>query len=308
MDSISSKPSLPTGKDIRVFGFRGSQIGDTVMAAPLMAWCRKRWPDCYIYWQVARKHSHAVPLWYNHPLIDQLVISDGNEGMGPRDIAIAQKCNVVFNVMPEHPEPQVVWPNVRSIWAETFLMAGLPLSEYHSLSPYDQRAHLAQWFEVEKRPRKTIALWPCAQYGQVQAWHPRNASYYWYERLVAALRWDLGLDVYQMGHPNDFPGGAPLVGERGITDKDLRHLSFMDQIKFSLGCGLVIGTDSGAGLAIGAYEQVPQISLLTNHYPGHTTNLTAFSTNSPLNRSIVGVGSADNISIGEVIKAVKEMV
>jgi len=51
--------NLPTnaGKALRVFGVRGSRIGDQLMSAPVLAWLRKRWPDCYIHWQTARRLS-----------------------------------------------------------------------------------------------------------------------------------------------------------------------------------------------------------------------------------------------------------
>lgn len=292
------------GKDVRCWGVRGSQIGDIIMSLPILNWLERRFPDCYKHWQIARKHVHAAPLFYNHPLIDKLVISDGDEGMGPNDHAIASTCQIRFNVMPQHPEPHVVWPNVRTIWEETWVMAGLPLSEYHALPVEQQRAKLVQWFKVEKQPKKTIAYWPCAQYGQVQAWHPRSASHKWAFELATRLQFQ-GYKVIQYGHPDDFKD-CPHNG--AVCAVDAREVSFMDQVKESLGCDLVIGTDSGAGLVIGAYESVPQISLLTNHYPGHNVNLKAFETNSPLNRSFVGVGSADNISIDEVISSVKEMI
>jgi len=292
---------IPTGKALRVFGVRGSQIGDIIMSLPILNWLERRFPGCYKHWQIARKHVHAAPLFYNHLLIDKLVISDGDEGMGPNDNAIASTCQVRFNVMPQHPEPHVIWPNVRTIWEETWMMAGLPISEYHVLPDEEKRAKLVQWFEVKKQPKKTIAYWPCAAYGAVQQWHSRHASQVWAEELTYQLVLN-GYNVIQCGHPNDYEGERL---EYSIQDERARSL--VEQIQLSLGCDLVIGTDSGAGLVIGAYESVPQISLLTNHYPGHNFNLKAFETNSPLNRSFVGVGSADNISIDDVISSVKEM-
>ena len=44
-----------TGKNYKVFGIRGSLIGDNIMALPLLTLIDKYRPDCYKYWQVAKK-------------------------------------------------------------------------------------------------------------------------------------------------------------------------------------------------------------------------------------------------------------
>lgn len=282
----------------RVYGVRGSQLGDCLVASVVLNWLRQRWPNAYIHYQIARKHAPALlPLLANHKHIDQLVITDCTEGMGPRDRAIAATCDIVFNPMPEHPHPGP-WVNDRNIWEETWIMAGLPLNEYHAMSVDDQRAELTQWFEVERKSKRSIALFPAAQYGAVQDWHPRNARWEWFNVLVARLRAE-GYTVYQLGHPNDFL-------DRPSLCQDLRGLSYLDQIRFALGCDLSINTDSGTGLVLGAYK-TNQISLLTNHMKGWIKNYTALATNNPNNRSFVGLGCADNISIDEVIGSVKEM-
>ena len=172
-------------------------------------------------------------------------------------------------------------------------MAGLPLSEYHALPPEEQRPRLVKWFNVEQLP-KVIAIWPCAGYGIENKINPSQA---WYSKLIKGLN-QMGYQVYQFGHPRDFT----LEG----AAKDMRHLSFFDQIRASVGCDLAISTDSGSGLALGAYE-MKQISLLTNHFPGHVKNLTAFAPNNPNNSNFVGVGNADNINQEEVLAKVREV-
>ncbi len=283
---------MKTGKSFKIYGIRGSLIGDGLMAVPILNYLRKRFPDCYIYWQVARQHAYAAPLYFNHPMIDQIVISDCDEGMGPRDKEIATQCDLVFDVMPQHPmEPD--WPNYRDIYEETWVMAGLPLDEYHALTPDEQRPKLTKWFKVVKEPPKTIALWPCAGYGVE---NKRNPSKEWYDELMTGLI-QAGYVVKQFGHPRDFHVAAT---------HDMRDLPFFDQVKMTVGCDLVISTDSGSGLIFGAY-QMAQVSLLTNHFPGHTRNLTAFAPNNPFNHSFVGVGSADKISQADVVAKVREI-
>lgn len=295
--------SEPTGKALRVFGVRGSRLGDQCMAIPAYAWCRRRWPDCYTHWQIARRHAAAaLPLWANHPLIDQLVVSDCEEGMGPRDTAIANTCHVRFNVMPEHPDGDRNWASTYTIWEETWRMAGLPIEEYHALPLYDRRCHLTQWFEVERQLKGTIAIWPASNYGTKQAWHSRFPSRHWMADLVARLLHE-GYGVMQCGHPNDYAD----EGEALWGTIPARHLAFMDQIKLSLGCDAIIGTDSGSTLILAAYESVPVIQLLTDHMPGGMRD-DAFASNSPTCTTLFGRGSADNVTHDSVVERLKQVI
>lgn len=301
---------LPQGKLFRTFGARGSRLGDTVMVSPVMAWLRQRFPDCYNHWQIARRHQSAAFLWIQHELIDRIVISDCEEGMGPRDHEIAKTCHVVFNVMPQHPDGNDhTWVNQYNIWEETWRMTGLPLSEYASLSDYDKRAHLVQWFSADKQPNKTLCIWPSSNYGVKQNWHSRFPSYRWTKDLCNRLASE-GWSIFQCGHPNDYKnegsGNGSLLGESNGV-QDIRHLDLFSQFRISLGCDLILGTDSGSTLALAAYESVPTIQFLTNHTPGHHKNYNAFASNGLRNVSMFGLGSCDNISIDEVVEQVKLM-
>lgn len=287
---------------VKIWGWRQSLIGDQIMALPLLNWAEKRWPGSFKYWQVAKKCSQAAPLYFNHPLINEIVISDCVEGMGPRDINIMSSCHIRVNTMPQHPDGDFVWPNKRDIYHETALMAGLSEEDYASLTKDEKIPYLYKWFDIETQ-QKSIAIWPCAAYGVKQNWHSRHPTRNWANLLVARLIKE-GYKVYQCGHPNDYSD------EGGALNSviDIRHLSFFEQIKFTLGCSAMIGTDSGSSLVIGAYNLIPQISLLTNHMHGHMENLTAFATNSPLNHNFVGVGSIDNINIDEVALKIKNII
>ena len=288
------------GMKIRVHGCRGSQIGDAVGALCCYAYLRHLHPDAHTIWQVARKHLHAAPLFYENPLISQLVISDAEEGYGPMDIALAETCSIHFPLMPEHPEPHIPWPCVRNFYQETFVMSGLTMEQWNAVPEDILRPRLHPWFIIKRYP-KTIAYWPCAAYGQTQIRRSRNASRPWAVSLVARLAAE-GYNVVQFGHPKDY---ADCGGALGCPD--VRGLTFMEQIIASLGCDLVIGTDSGAGIAIGAYGH-SQLTLLTDHFPGHTTNHLAFQPWNPNNRSFVGLGSADNINVDEVVGVVHDIV
>jgi ADP-heptose:LPS heptosyltransferase len=80
-------------KNYSIHGIRGSQIGDSVAALSVLNYLKLILPDSYVTWQVARKHIQAVPIFYNHPFIDRLAISDGNEGYGIKDIEMVKNSN-----------------------------------------------------------------------------------------------------------------------------------------------------------------------------------------------------------------------
>lgn len=309
--SIDPLNSLPNnaGKNLRVWGIRGSRIGDQVFAIPVYSFLRRRkFPDCYTHFQIARRHAIAsAPLWIDHPEIDKIVVSDCDEGMGPRDHAIAQTCHIRFDVMPRHPDGDLAWPNDYSVWEETWRMTGLPLHYYHELPKEFQTARLYQWFPVERQSRGTIALWPASNYGTKQEWCSRFPSRYWMIQLARRLTME-GFRVIQCGHPNDYSsdGGSLASDITGVMD--VRNLDFFSQIRLSLGCDAVIGTDSGSTIVLAAYQSVPVIQLLTNHTPGHNRNLLAFASNSPTCLPIFAVGSADNIPIDDVVSKLKQSI
>ncbi len=231
------------------------------MALVQAAYVRAHCPDAYIHWVVAAKCSQAAPLYLNHPAIDRILVTESSEGYGAREMDIAKTCNVVFNPLPQHPDGDI-WPNLRGIYAESWVMSGLSESGYRELSASEQVPHLSQWFKTERRA-KSIAIWPGARQGEKE--NRRNPPYQWWVQLCTRLE-DMGYTVYQCGHPND---GGPF----GL---DVRQRSFMDLIALSLGCDLAIGTDSGSMVALAAYHSTPTLSLLSPHWPSHTSNKLAF--------------------------------
>lgn len=282
---------MNTGKNFKIFGVRGSMLGDSIMALPVLNYLEKIYPNSYKYWSLARKYSQLSQIYLNHPLIDKIQITDGDEGMCPGDIKIAKTCDLVINTMPNHTRED--WFNYYNIYEETFMMAGCPLQEYHNLLPEQQRPKLEKWFNIEKY-NKTIAIFPFAGYSREPR---RSPSALWYKELSVQLR-NLGYKIFHFGHELE-----PKID----ADQDLRFLPLFDQIKMALGCDLVIGTDSGTALVIGAYEHPRQISLLTNHWPGHITNPMAFSTNNPNNKSFFAPDGANNIKIDNVINHIKSI-
>lgn len=285
-------------KDFKVWGVRSDLIGDQIMALPILNWIENRIPHSYKFWSILRKCSQASPLYFNHPLIDKIVISDFNEGFGETDKFYSDQCNLKFNTRPQHLFEQD-WHNYRDMYEETWVMAGLPLKEYHELSKEQQKPKLYKWFDVEKKP-KTIAIHCFAGYGKD---NHRSPSQEWWEKIIRLL-WDNGYSVVRLGHPNE----PHFFIDLDFRPKDIRNLSLIDQVKIALGCDLYIGTDSGFSLIMGAYNDIPQITLLTNWNAGHKCNFTCLSPNNDKNFSLFAVGNCGNISQEKVLETIKQII
>lgn len=282
---------------------RSGMLGDTLAALPVATFFRKKYPNAQIIWPIGKRFSQGAPLYLNHPDIDTVFIFDGDERpTSLRDWAMIKSCDIVINPTPEHPDNR--YPRERNIYLETFLMAGLTIDNWNELAEDEKIPKLVKWWKPEPIKDKdftSIAYWPQAGYGKE---NKRNASYEWRSKLVNGMAYK-GCQVFQFGSLNDDP---LFLDKQGSFVPFIRHcmaLSFFEQIKLSLECDIVIGTDSGSALILGAYG-CNQISLLTDHW-GNPNNPMALSTNNPNNTTFFGVGSADNISIDEVIAEVTKI-
>jgi len=281
---------------------RAAMIGDTVSALPIASYYKRKYPDANIIWPIAKKCSQAAPIFLNHPDIDQVIIFDGQEGPeSERDWNLVSSCKIVINPNPPHPDN--LYPAEFSIYSETWRMAGLPMSEWDSLTPEQRRPKLVKWWNEEKPEsfgKKIISYWPCAGYGVE---NKRNASKEWCQDLTNALIKE-GYCVHQYGTPRDYSFD---ILEDYQNFRSFKQLSFLEQIKQSLTSDLMIGTDSGSALVTAAYQTQLQISLLTNHWPGIERNKTALASDSPKNFNFFGLDSADRIEIKEVVEKIKEL-
>jgi hypothetical protein len=308
--------TINKGKNFKILGVRQSLIGDCIMALPILGHLEREYPDSYKYWHIAKKCSQAAPLFYNHPLIDRIVITDCEEGFGPKDKALAESCDIAFNTMPPCLEPD--FHNYRDMGEEVWVMAGLPEELYHELSDEDKTPKLEKWFDIEKEPN-TIAVHCYAGYGKDQH---RSPSKDWWDMAITCLIDKFDCTVYRLGHPIEpkfdidkhlGSGRWDTQGEKKATIKDCRSLSFFDQIKKALSTDLYIGTDSGFSLAMGAYSH-PQVTLLTNWNAGHMHNPLCLQPMNKLNRSLFNPfenghfkGGCSGINIATVMNTVDEL-
>ncbi len=288
---------------IKIFGIRQSLIGDTVMSLPMLEYLKKKFPDSYIYFHIARKCSQSSEL-FKHPLIDEIVISDCEEGMGEKDYEVAKKCDIVINTTPQHPEGGETWHSRYTCVEETVRMSygdwvkkdlglnspdELLLDFKRVLREKEQKPMLLKPCEQEQED--FVALWPCAGYGK---WNVRNPSQGFYQDLVKEIEKSI-CKVAVFGHPDDFNLESSL---------NYKKLSFVDQIKKTLQSKIMIGTDSGSSWIIGAYGH-PQINLLTKWYPNHKEGFWPLAPENYLKKNIdICVNSWNNITVEMVINKI----
>lgn len=289
---------MKEGKNLKCWIGRADLIGDCIFATPILHYFEKEYPKSYKIWPILRKCSQAAPLFFNNPLIDRIHISEFDEGFGDNDVELFNKCDVKINVRPQHPFGEQ-WHNSRSMAVETWVMAGLLESDYYRLSEAEQRPKLYKWFNTKKQ-EKTIAIHCFAGYGRD---NQRSPSKDWWEKMVEMILME-GYNIIRLGHPNE-----PVIdnGYINIRHKDLRNLSFIEQIQIALGCSAYIGTDSGFSLAMGAYFH-PQVSLITNWNINHTENPLCLQ---PINKNNISLfnefknGGCSGINQEKVLESIK---
>lgn len=299
---------------MKIHGFRYQLIGDSIGALPVLIAMEKKYPGSFKSWGLAKKVSHAAPLFLNHPLINQIFIFDGAEGPeSERDFKFINSHDLIINGNPQHPFEHD-WPNYRSFYEETFVMAGIPLFVYEQLSEEEKYPKLYKWFNIPdknlllpsraKPKERAVALWPFAGYGKEPR---RTPNVEWYNELLRKLI-DINIHVFIFGHPND----------RQLYDYDLSegsncnfylhyksHEAFFEQIKQTLACDLVLSTDSGSGLIFAAYGH-NQINFITNHWPNHKRNPLALAPKGPNTHNFFGDGSANSIDINDVLDTIQK--
>ncbi len=296
---------MKEGKNFRIWGVRFGLGGDLCMALPILNYLELKYPNSYRYWIISKKCSQFAPLFFNHPLIDCIRITELLEDLGPRDIEIAKSCDLIFNVAPQHPPcPGLTvgidnfWYNHYSCVQETWKMAGLKIEDFYNLPKELQKPKLNVWFDVEKFP-KTLAIWNYAAYGREPK---RSPSKEYWEKLYNLIIGETEFKIFRFGHPSE-----PYIQENNFI-KDLRHLSFLEQVKLSVGCSVSITTNSGSGWVLGAYG-VKQITLLTNDAPNHVSNLLAFQPENWAgnNISLLNSSSCDLIPQTDVLAAINQL-
>ena len=276
---------------IKIWGTSFSLIGDLIMSLPQLTYFKHKYKEIYVNFVIHKKIAYCAPLFFNHPLIDRIIISGEWSSFNENDYKLASSCDVITTKI-DHNNKTILdrrhddkyWYNHRSCIEETALMSGISdLNEI--LNDTEKIPYLNRWFdpgfedeqkkaaytykkEDSKRNKilgKSLSIWPFAGYGRSKN---RSPSVEWWSRLVSKLV-DNSINVYHFGYFKE-----PKLSEDKKYYHNVTNLDFFNQIKISLGSKLVIGTDSGSMWVLAAYNH-PMIVLGTNWYDNHTNNLRA---------------------------------
>ena len=233
--------------------------------------------------------SHAAPLFYNHPLIDRIKITDTWGGFGEYDYELASECDFTTRDLDHdrktllNATPEEYWYNDHDIVEQTARMSGIHDIKEVLTEEY-LRPQLYQWFEadfdaVDKNegytkdrtqsgliPRKSIVIWPFSGYNH---WPARSPTPQWWNTLIDTLI-NNDFTIFHCGWIEE-PHLSNLEGYNRCV-----NLSFFEQIKVSLATKLAVGADSGSMWALGAYS-FPAIHLMTNWRDGHVKNFSAMN-------------------------------
>jgi ADP-heptose:LPS heptosyltransferase len=275
---------------MKIFGTRMSLIGDIIMSLPVLQKLCEIVDKPYVYFSIAQKCKQSAPLFYNHPLIQEIKISDQFEDLGENDFKIIKECDIVLPVRPNPPD-QFDWYNYRSLIEETTRMAGFSQSFTADTVPI-----LYVNKEIPHIKQKTIAIWPFAGYGKGSS---RSPNIEWWKNTCDALT-RKGFNILHCGVNNE-----PDIFT-GDQYSRITNLEFADQIYYSLGCCGAIGTDSGSMWVIAAYHQIPQINLITNWLPNHNKNLLSLAPVGKKVRNLYADNGCSNININDVVNSVYE--
>ena len=284
---------LKEGKNLKIIGLRPSKGGDLITSLPILNLLEKKYPNSYKTVSVAKKNAVFAQLLYNQPLIDRIHINEILENPNEADIAFFKSHDIIIPPDLQHPDP--FWYNKYHMVEENFIMMGL---NWNDLDSELRTPKLIKWFNIEYNP-KTIAIWPMAGNGLDTK---RSPTKEWYKKLVLRILQETHFKIIQFGHPNDFNILNTTEEAKGRFFI-AKHLDFLDQIRTTLGCSFMIGTDAGSSLVMGAYE-FPQITLLTDWMTNHISNFEALAPMNKNNISIFEKGGCDNIKDDQVINAI----
>jgi len=299
-------------KNFKIWGMGYGLIGDLIMSLPLLTYYERKYPGSYKYWVIEKKCSQSAPLYFNHPLIDQIRITEEWSAFGEEDRKLRSQCQLSTRYE-DWKHDEIDWYNYRSCVEETARVAGVyDLKEV--LTEEEMYPKLYQWFDTgfhdssintyskERKQLKdqfinTVAIWPFATAGGDMG---RSPSVKWWQNVCSGL-FSLGFEVFHFGRSNE----PDIVSLKNHSQyKRFTHLPYFEQVKLALATTLSIGTDSGSMWVMGAYSH-PAIHLMTNWMLKHTQNVLALA---PINRNCFNLFAekkTDNVKSEDVLNIAK---
>ena len=288
---------------MKILGMANAVIGDIIMSLPMLTYFEKKYNGSYKNFLIEKKCSQAAPLFFNHPLIDRIKITDNWDSFGPNDLELADQCDIVISNKPKNTSE--LWYNHNSCVIETAAMRGI--TDIQDVLTEDELfPKLYKWFDVglpdvhstysksgsgDKKYDNVISIWPFA------GSPGRSPSKEWWQTCIGELIGN-GYDVFHFGMPSD-----PRLSD-SKNYYTFPHISYFEQVKAALATRLSIGTDSGAMWVMGAYSH-PAINLMTNWLPNHNSNLLALEPKNKNGTTLYAKDSCDSISIVDVLSRIK---
>jgi len=258
----------------KIFTGKPSRYGDIICFIPFITYLKKIYPESYITFFVDKTCSSVVQFLLNYPGIDNFQVSLEEDKVTNQDIN--KKYDIIFNLYNNLTSPY--YYNYHNVQKENFIMSEIFTpdgvrkinpKEYDVLTDQEKYPKLVKYFPVT-RTDKTIAVWPFSGYGDSETTRKRSPNTDWWTTLITGLTLK-GYKILEFGHPNN-----QSLKEKNSNIQDLRHLSLFDSIKISLGCDLVITTDSGVSHIFGAYG-ANQICLYSPYQSNHFQNFEAMT-------------------------------
>ena len=302
---------------IKIWGFSFSLIGDLIMSLPQLTYFKNKYKDIYTYFVIHKKISYCAPLFFNHPIIDKILISEEWGGFGLNDYNLASSCDLTTANL-DHKNKKILdrihqkkdWYNYHSCIDECAFMSNI--TDLDKFIHKDEKfPYLYKWFDTgfdvmqkkgaytndKKESRlnfilkNSISIWPFAGYGRSKNRNPESS---WWEKLINVFIQNK-INVYHFGYTNE-----PILSSNTEYYHNLTKLDFFSQIRISLGSKLSLGTDSGSMWVLAAYSH-PSITLITNWYENHNKN---FSSLIPPNKNgdfIFKENGFNRLSVDEVL-------
>lgn len=289
---------------IKCFVGRSQLLGDSISSLPLLHLAKKRYPNSYITWPIAKKSQSTIQFIKNHPLINEILISDDDEGniYTIDGVQYNQKTDKLpgFDFQIDcNPPARANWYNndKNRLVNENCLMAGFIQEEFDNLNDQEKIPKLYRYFDLKyfSTPKvPVITFQSTAGYGQGLT---RSPSVDWWNNLIESCQ--NRFCFVQIGHPND-----AIVRKAG----NICHHDFIEQFAYILGSSLYIGIENGITWIVGAYGEIPQINLTTYHMPNHSSNPIAWMPQSQRQdeTNFFHPYSCSDISIEEVVKAIEK--
>ena len=228
-----------------IFG-NGGQFGDCILNTIVAKSIKERFPDSHLTMGISEKYKEIAPLFYNHPIINDIHIYEGYDNfptLKDIDYLGIQKFDLVFHPMPAHPQNHI-WPRIISHQSEAAaIMNGL-------VPPKDLQCHLNKYFEIDNRYKNHICIAPFT------AWNKKNISNEKWQWIISYLTFH-GSPVIQLGSSNEFK----------FRNTEQPKLSYFESVKLMLSCKFLICLDGGMNWVSSAYSH-PTLGLLGLHYDG----------------------------------------